>query len=169
MELSAPWLSCLNTPRAFETECESPSAVIPASHHQTCGWRVGSQLLCFGSDRAPHPNTPPTPHTHSANKLIIATLPVLHHFPHCSNSRPCPKVSVVRAFLLFNDLVCGIEEKKIYISNLAPQNSKITTKKPLKCCLQRIKVSPKMEICIFRLSATGLKMLHKAKVTTKYG
>lgn len=32
-----------------------------------------------------------------------------------------------------------------------------------------MKVLPKMEICILRLGATGLKMFHKAKVTTKYG
>lgn len=65
-----------------------------------------------------------TPHTHTASKLIIAALPVLHHFPHCSNSRSGPKVSVVRAFLLFNDVICGIKEKKIYISNVALENSK---------------------------------------------
>lgn len=32
-----------------------------------------------------------------------------------------------------------------------------------------MKVPPKLEICILRLSATGLKMFHEAKVITKYG
>lgn len=47
----------------------------------------------------------------SINKVVAVTLPVLHHFPHCSHTGPCPKVSVVGSFLLFNNLVCGGKKK----------------------------------------------------------